>query len=86
MLNVCAHHPSGVFGPQCQPLSFFALGAGAVFPGKHLFENNVSLFTHGALKELQVFKDGRADLVEVVDAEYVADRRFNKVPCFCFRR
>jgi hypothetical protein len=32
------------------------------------------------LKELQVFQDGRADFLKVVNAEKISDRGFNEVP------
>jgi len=58
----------------------------AVFPGEHLFGNNVSLFAYGALKELQVFDDGCADFLEVVHVENVAHGGIDKVPRLCLGR
>src|SRR5262249_3397815 len=86
VLDVGANHARGVLRPQAQPLAFFALRAGAILPGEHLLADDVSLFPHGPLKELQVFQDGRADLLKVVYAKDAAYHRFDEIPCLRVRR
>jgi len=64
----------------------FSLSARAVFPGVHLFGDDVGLLAHGAGEELGLLEDGSADLMEVVDAEDVAGGGFDEVPQRGLRR
>src|SRR6266481_5372314 len=86
VFNISADYARRVLRAQRQPLPFFALRAGPVFPREHLLGNNVGLFAHRALEELQVFDDGRADFLEVVNAKQLAHFRFDKVPRLRLRR
>src|ERR1022692_96067 len=80
VLDVGADYAGGVFGAQGQGLSLIAFGAAAIFPGKHLFGDDVSLFAHPAGKQFGGLEDGGADFVEIVPAKYVADSGFDEVP------
>src|SRR6478735_927166 len=86
VFDISANNTRRVLGPKGQPLAFFALRARALFTGKSLFRDNLALFAHGALKQLQVFDDRRANFLKVVDAEDIADRGLDKVPRFGLRR
>ena len=66
VLDVGADHAGGVFGAQGQGLGLFRLRAGAVLPGVHLLGDDVGFLAHAAGKKGRVFKDGRANLAEVV--------------------
>jgi hypothetical protein len=61
-------------------LAFIAFGATAIFPGEHLFADNVRVFAYASGEEFGGFEDGSADFVEVVGAEDVADGGFDEVP------
>src|SRR5271157_133871 len=52
----------------------------AIFPGKHLFRDDVRIFADAAREQLRVFEDGRADLVIVVAREKLAHLRIHPVP------
>ena len=86
VLDVGAHHAGGILRAQRQPLRFFRLGAAAIFPGKHFFADDIGLFPHGALEELQILDDRGANLAEVVHAEDVAHRSLGKIPKRRLRR
>ena len=80
VLDVGADHSGGVFGAQSQRLPLIAFGAAAIFPGKHFFRDDVGLFAYASGEEFGGLEDGRADFVEVVGAEDVADGGFDEVP------
>jgi hypothetical protein len=61
-------------------LPFVAFGAAAILPGKHFFRDDVGLFAYASGEEFGGLEDGRADFVEVVGAENVADGGFDEVP------
>src|SRR5262249_33259971 len=85
VLNVGAHYSGCIFRAEGQPLSFFALCAPAVLPGKHLLVNNVCLFAHGTLKQLQVFNYGSANFLEVVETEKLVDCGVHEIAVFNLR-
>ena len=80
VLDVGAHDAGGVLWAKGQRLRFLAGGAALVFPGEHLFGDDVGFFADAAREQLRVFEDGRADLVEVVAGEDVAHLGLDTVP------
>ena len=74
VLDVGADDSGGVFGAEGERLRLLGLGAGAVFPGVHLFGDDVGVFAYAAGEELRVFEDGRADFAEVVAGEDAGGR------------
>ena len=80
VLDVGADDAGGVFGAEGELLGFFAGGAGAVFPGEHLFGDDVGFFAYAAGEEVGGFEDGGADLAEAVAGEDGAGGGFDAVP------
>ncbi len=80
MLDVGADYAGGVFGAEGEGLAFVALGAGAVFPGVHLFGDDVGFFAYAAGEEFGGFEDGGADFAEAVAGEDGAGGGFDVVP------
>ena len=85
VLDVGADDAGGVFGAEGEGLGFLALGAGAVFPGVHLFGDDVGFFADAAGEEGGVFEDGGADFAEVVAGEDGAGDGLDAVPEGGFR-
>src|SRR6266403_2661857 len=52
----------------------------AILPGKHFFRDDVGLLAYASGEEFGGLKNGRADFLEVVGAEHVADGGFDEVP------
>ena len=86
VLDIGANRAGGVFGTKCERLAFIALRASLIEPRVHFLRNNVRILAHAACEQLRVFKNGRADFVEVVSAEHIAHCRLNKVPQRRLRR
>jgi hypothetical protein len=80
VLDVGAHHASSVLGAQGQRLRLLAGSAALVFPGKHLFGDDVGFFADAAGEQAGIFKYRSADLVEVVAGEDVAHLGLDPVP------
>ncbi len=80
MLDVGADDAGGVFGAEGEGLRLFGLGAGAVFPGVHLFGDDVGFFADAAGEECGVLEDGGADFAEVVAGEDLAGGGLDAVP------
>ena len=80
VLDVGADDASGVLGAEGQRLRLLAGGAALVFPGEHLFGDDVGLFADATGEELRVFEDWGADFVEVVAGEDVAHLGLDTVP------
>ena len=59
--------------------------AATVFPGVHLFGDDVGFFTYAADEEFCGLEDGGADLAEAVAGEDGAGDGFDAVPEFGFR-
>ncbi len=69
VLDIGADDAGGVFGAEGEGLGLFAGGAGAIFPGVHLFGDDVGFFAYAAGEEFGGFEDGGADLAEAVAGE-----------------
>ena len=80
VFDVGADHAGGVFGAEGEGLRLFGLRAGAVFPGVHLFGDDVGFFADAAGEEGGVFEDGGADFAEVVAGEDLAGGGLDAVP------
>ena len=80
VLDVSADDAGGVFRAQGQGLTFIALGAAAIFPGKHFLADNIGLFAYAAGEQFRGLENGGADFVEIVGAEDVAHGGFDEVP------
>ena len=74
VFDVGADHAGGVFGAEGEGLRLFGLRAGAIFPGVHLFGDDVGFFADAAGEEGSVFEDGGADFAEVVAGEDAGGR------------
>src|SRR5690349_7984631 len=48
MLDVSADHARGVLGTESDQLAFLTLGAASIFPGEHLFRDDVRFFADPA--------------------------------------
>src|SRR6202012_2545550 len=71
--------------PQGERLRLLRLRARLVLPGVHLLGDDVRLLAHAAGEELRVFKDGGADLAEVVARKDAARGGVDVVPQLGFR-
>ncbi len=80
VLDVGADDAGGVLRAEGERLGLLAGGAGAVFPGVHLFGDDVGFFAYAAGEELGGFEDGGADLAEAVAGEDGAGGGFDAVP------
>jgi len=79
VLDVGADHAGGVRGGGLG-IVLDRFRRGAIFPGKHFFRDDVGLFAYAAGKEFGGLENRRADFVEIVGAEDVADGGFDEVP------
>ena len=70
----------GVFGSEGEGLPFVARGASPIFPRVHLFGDDIRLFADATREQLCLFKNRRANLVKIVDAEHVTNRCLDKIP------
>ena len=80
VLNIGTDHAGGIFGAQSQGLPFIAFGTATIFPGKHFFRDDIGFLANASGEQFGGLEDGRADFVEIVGAEDVADGGFNEVP------
>src|SRR6476660_9336388 len=80
VLDVCADDAGRVFGAEGERLPLVALGAALILPGVHFLGNNVCLFADSAREQLRIFKNGRADFMEVMGAKNVTRRGLDEVP------
>src|ERR1700730_16560494 len=64
----------------------FVSGTSPVFPGVHLFHDNIGVFAHATLKQCCLLENRRANFLEVVSAEYIPHRRLHKIPQRRIRR
>src|SRR4051794_6881981 len=72
VLNVGANNSGGVLGTKGERLAAIAFGAPAIFPGVHLFGDDVGFLTDAAGEELGGFENGSTNFLEVIFAEHIA--------------
>ena len=85
VLDVGTNDARGVLWPQRELLCLLACSARTVFPGVHLFRNDICFFAYSAHEELGSFEDGGPDLAKAVAAENGACGGLNAIPKFRIR-
>ena len=80
MFDVGADDACGGFGAEGEGIASVAFGAAAIFPGEHFLGDDVGLFADAAGEEFGALEDGGADFLEIIGAEYVANRGLDVIP------
>jgi hypothetical protein len=85
VFDVSPNHAGSVFRSQRQHLSLLTLSPRLVFPGVHLFGDNVGFLAHSAGEKCRVLEDGGADFAEVVASKHLPRGLLDVVPERRFR-
>src|ERR1700676_2266468 len=86
VLDVGPHYTGCIFGTQRQHLPLLAVCPWPVLPRIHFLRDNVGLFAHTTRKQFRRLENWRANLLEVVSAEHIPNRRLHKIPQRRLRR